>query len=237
MTDQPLLIALVAVQFIVHALGWSMTAHFNARWRDADGQFAAFWLLLAIGLLLYVPAWPSGSAPRNIGDVLIVVAVILIIAAIAIPNLLSAKRTSQNSQAAANLRTVTTAIKIFQGACTQALPLTISDMANNGATAPTANEYQAGGGTTPPVCAAVNQVGAGQLGPQWITGSAFMSTNPFTYAYTVPAATGGGWSATATCNDTTKCSDAFYIDANGTFTHTNDGIGTTPATVASVPVS
>jgi diguanylate cyclase (GGDEF)-like protein len=75
MTDQPLLIALVAVQFVVHALGWSMTAHVNARWRDTEGQFAAFWLLLAIGLLLYVPAWPSGSAPRNIGDILIVVAI------------------------------------------------------------------------------------------------------------------------------------------------------------------
>src|ERR1700712_68468 len=75
MTDQPLLIALVAVQFIVHALGWSMAAHINARWRNAEGQFAAFWLLLAIGLLMYVPAWASGSAPRNVGDVLIVVAV------------------------------------------------------------------------------------------------------------------------------------------------------------------
>jgi len=75
MTEQPLLIALVAVQFIVHALAWSMTAHVTGRWRDAEGQFAAFWLLLAIGLLLYVPAWPSGSAPRNLANVLIVIAI------------------------------------------------------------------------------------------------------------------------------------------------------------------
>jgi diguanylate cyclase (GGDEF)-like protein len=74
MTDQPLLIALVAVQFVVHALGWSMAAHVTGRWRDSEGQFAAFWLLLAAGLLLYVPAWPSGSAPRNVGNVLVVVA-------------------------------------------------------------------------------------------------------------------------------------------------------------------
>ena len=74
MTEQPLLIALVAVQFVVHALGWSMTAHVTGRWRDAEGQFAAFWLLLTLGLLLYVPAWPSGSAPRNVANVLIVVA-------------------------------------------------------------------------------------------------------------------------------------------------------------------
>ncbi len=51
-----------------------MAAHVTGRWRDAEGQFAAFWLLLAIGLLLYVPAWASGSAPRNVGNVLIVVA-------------------------------------------------------------------------------------------------------------------------------------------------------------------
>jgi len=74
MSDQPLLIALVAIQFLVHALGWTMTARLTQRWRDAEGQFAAFWLLLAVGLMLYVPAWPSGSAPRNVGDLLIVAA-------------------------------------------------------------------------------------------------------------------------------------------------------------------
>ena len=74
MGDQPLLIALVAVQFIVHSLGWTMVARLTQRWRDAEGHFAAFWLLLAVGLMLYVPAWPSGSAPRNLGDVLIVAA-------------------------------------------------------------------------------------------------------------------------------------------------------------------
>src|SRR3954449_8298786 len=74
MGDQPMLIALVAVQFIVHALGWTMVARLTRRWHDAEGHFAVFWLLLAIGLMLYVPAWPSGSAPRNLGDVLIVAA-------------------------------------------------------------------------------------------------------------------------------------------------------------------
>ena len=74
MGDQPLLIALVAVQFIVHSLGWTMVARLTQRWRDTEGHFAVFWLLLAGGLMLYVPAWPSGSAPRNLGDVLIVAA-------------------------------------------------------------------------------------------------------------------------------------------------------------------
>jgi diguanylate cyclase (GGDEF)-like protein len=74
MTDQLLLIALVAVQFTVHALGWSMAAHLNHRWRFAEGHFAAYWLLLAAGLMLYAPLWPSASFPRYLGDLLIVVA-------------------------------------------------------------------------------------------------------------------------------------------------------------------
>lgn len=75
--DQPLLITLVAVQFGVHALGWAMAAGLSRGWRAAEGQFAAFWLLMALGLLLYVPAWPSGSAPRNLANVLLVGAAML----------------------------------------------------------------------------------------------------------------------------------------------------------------
>ncbi len=41
MTDQPLLITLVAVQFIVHALGWSMVSHLTQRWHAAEGHYAA----------------------------------------------------------------------------------------------------------------------------------------------------------------------------------------------------
>jgi diguanylate cyclase (GGDEF)-like protein len=77
MNDQPLMIALVAVQFLVHALGWSMAAYLYRGWRAAEGQFAGFWLALGVGLLLYVPALPSGHALRNLGDVLIVAGVAL----------------------------------------------------------------------------------------------------------------------------------------------------------------
>lgn len=75
MSDQPLLIALAAVQFLVHALGWAMAARLTNRWRDTEGQFAVCWLLLSAGLMLYVPAWAAGSAPRNLGDLLIVAAI------------------------------------------------------------------------------------------------------------------------------------------------------------------
>jgi diguanylate cyclase (GGDEF)-like protein len=72
MGDQPLLIALVAIQFLVHALGWGMAAQLTGRLRAAEGHFALFWLLIAFGLTLYVPPWPSGSAPRNVGDLMII---------------------------------------------------------------------------------------------------------------------------------------------------------------------
>lgn len=74
MTAQPLLIALVSVQFLVHALVWAMTARMARRWREAEGHFALFWFLLAAGLMLFVPPWASGSAPRNLADLLIIAA-------------------------------------------------------------------------------------------------------------------------------------------------------------------
>ena len=77
MTEQPLLIALVAVQFLVHALGWTMASYLTRRWRFAEGHFAAYWLFLAAGLMLYVPPWPSGSFPRNLGAMPIMAALAL----------------------------------------------------------------------------------------------------------------------------------------------------------------
>ncbi len=67
----------MAVQFSVHALGWAMAAALSRGWQAAEGQFAASWLLLALGLMLYVPAWESGSAPRNLANVLLVGAAML----------------------------------------------------------------------------------------------------------------------------------------------------------------
>jgi diguanylate cyclase (GGDEF)-like protein len=75
--DQPMLIALVAVQFFVHALGWSMSARLSRGWAAPEGQFAAVWLALAVGLMLYVPPWVSGHPLRNLGNLLIVGAVAL----------------------------------------------------------------------------------------------------------------------------------------------------------------
>jgi diguanylate cyclase (GGDEF)-like protein len=75
MGNQPLLIALVATQFLVHALGWSMAAQLTRRWKATEGLFVAVWLLGAAGLMLYVPALPSGSWPRNLGNVLLIASI------------------------------------------------------------------------------------------------------------------------------------------------------------------
>ncbi len=75
--DPSLLIALVALQFGVHALGWAMATALSRGWGNAEAQFAAFWLLAALGLLLYVPAWESGSAPRNLASLMLVGAALL----------------------------------------------------------------------------------------------------------------------------------------------------------------
>lgn len=72
MHDQPLLLALVAVQFFVHAAGWTMAARLFKGWRTPEGQFAVAWLALSAGLLLYVPPLASGHVLRNLGDLLIV---------------------------------------------------------------------------------------------------------------------------------------------------------------------
>ena len=77
MTDQPLVIVLVFVQFFVHALGWAMASNLTGRWNCSEGHFAACRLLLAVGLMLYVPAWPAGSFPRNARGMLVVAAMVI----------------------------------------------------------------------------------------------------------------------------------------------------------------
>lgn len=163
-------------------------------------------------------------------ELLIVVAIILIIAAIAIPNLLSARKTSANSQAAGNARTFNTAIKVFQGQCTQALPATPGDMTNPAPTGVTV--FPSGS------CTAAAVAGSGALGPSWApakTGSGTVGS--FTYTYqTDGLVPDGGWQLTVICANTNACSDAYYIDGNGTFTHAGDGVGATAPSATSPPV-
>ncbi|MFT3811962.1 MAG: GGDEF domain-containing protein [Acidovorax sp.] len=73
MTTQALL-AIVAVQFFIHALGWTMTARLARRWRSAEGYLALFWFLLALGLALLVPPWDGGGALPGLAGLLLVAA-------------------------------------------------------------------------------------------------------------------------------------------------------------------
>ncbi len=67
-------------------------------------------------------------------ELLIVVAVILIIAAIAIPNFIQSKERANEAAAAQNLRTVTTANVIYSTTYQIGYSLTLSDLGGNGAT-------------------------------------------------------------------------------------------------------
>ena len=74
--DQPMMVALMAAQFTVHAVGWGMTARLFRNWRGPQGQFALSWAALALGLFLYVPALHSGHPFRNLADLLVVAALV-----------------------------------------------------------------------------------------------------------------------------------------------------------------
>ncbi len=62
-------------------------------------------------------------------EIMIVVAIIALLAAIAIPNLLTAKRTANDSAAAANLRTLSTAAETYASANSGTYPDTTAKLA------------------------------------------------------------------------------------------------------------
>ena len=137
------------------------------------------------------------------------------------PNLLNSRKQANNGQAASNVVSIRTAINQFSTACGGQLPASFAAIAVTSATWAT----QAGG-----VCGAEGTPGVGGLLP-----APFLS-NPvgaFTYTLNVDGlATDGGWNVTAVCTGF-QCSDAYYSDGNGLYTHANDGAGTAAPTATS----
>jgi len=68
-------------------------------------------------------------------ELLIVVAIILIIAAIAIPNLMKSREAANQSAAAANLRTITTASLVYSTTWGNGYPPTLASLGGTGTTA------------------------------------------------------------------------------------------------------
>ena len=71
-----LLTALMAAQFLVHAVGWAMAAAMQRQPRGPEGHFAAFWAAIALALGLYLVA--RQPVLHLLGDALVVLATLLV---------------------------------------------------------------------------------------------------------------------------------------------------------------
>jgi len=147
-------------------------------------------------------------------ELLIVVAIILIIAAIAIPNLLRSKMAANEASAVATLRTYNTAIVSFS---------------TTYGTDPATNLAQLGPATTPSSTAA-DLVDS-------LLGSASPSKSGYTFSYTAGAASSTGiisqYSITAQPQSSSTGQRYFFTDQSGVIRQTTNG---TAATSSSNPI-
>jgi type IV pilus assembly protein PilA len=147
-------------------------------------------------------------------ELLIVVAIILIIAAIAIPNLLRSKMAANEASAVASLRTYNTSIVAYQ---------------TTYATDPTTDFSQLGPATTPSASAAdlVDN----------LLGIAAPTKSGYTFVYSPGGATNGvvsTYTIEATpLNQNVTGQRIFFTDQSGVIRQTTDG---TPASVTSTPI-
>jgi type IV pilus assembly protein PilA len=144
-------------------------------------------------------------------ELLIVVAIILIIAAIAIPNLIKSKMAANEASAVGSLRTLTTAEIAYATACpTIGFTAALADLA----------------------AAATCPGGNNQIDPQLATG------NKSGYAFALTAAVSGGstamvlFTANANPQGTSTGTRGFFVDQTGVIRYNPKG----PATVADTPL-
>jgi diguanylate cyclase (GGDEF)-like protein len=78
MSGMGLLLAIMTLQFGVHALGWGMTAAMLQRWRGPEVHFAAFWLTAALGLGAVLLDADPRSLARQFASALLVISVLIV---------------------------------------------------------------------------------------------------------------------------------------------------------------
>jgi prepilin-type N-terminal cleavage/methylation domain-containing protein len=157
-------------------------------------------------------------------ELLVTMAIALVLLVIAIPNLVSAKKSSNETAAASNLNAVFQAQNVYASQYGGFAPA-ISNLATK---------------TTPPDC-----VGAGMLDPTVWTATPTMSgynfsalatpgaDNPTDVAQTIAGCpVWHSWSLTSTPISTSTGTRGFYIDDSGTVKYTKDGSAPGPTSTA-----
>jgi type IV pilus assembly protein PilA len=144
-------------------------------------------------------------------ELLIVVAIILIIAAIAIPNMLTAKATAQASSAAASLRTLNTGVATF--AASYPGTQSVTDLAQLGKCPSSGGPIEA----TPCV-----------IDPFWATAVGVKGGYTFTLTYTSDA----NYLLLADPNTATSSKRHFGVDQGGSIWYNDSGALTEPLNVS-----
>lgn len=77
-SEVPMLLALTAAQFLVHAIGWTMAARLFRRPAGPEGHFAIFWYGGALAMAVYLLPLAPGHPVRAVADAAVLLACLVL---------------------------------------------------------------------------------------------------------------------------------------------------------------